>query len=258
MLSTATKVLVVDERREIRAWIADVLLEHAYDVRTAQCGLEALDTMAVWTPDVVVTDIRMARMSGLELMLRIRQAQRAVGIVAMSEMETARDAAVATQLGADRFLLKPFGRAELLTAIESARDVPDRARPRRLAVPPKRRRPATVRSPQPPHRHAPMVADLAAVRPRHGCGDREVVEERRCVALRPQPDHPRVAERLVGRADDRLVVDEALDRVALHEHVQHVPFLRVDVEVRGLDVDACAVDERVDAEVFSTGFQRAT
>ena len=132
----ATKVLVVDDRREVRAWIADALLEHAYDVRTAQCGLEALDQMAVWTPDVVVTDIRMPRMNGLELMLRIRQAQRAIGIVAMSEMETARDAAVATQLGADRFLLKPFGRAELIAAIEGARIVPEPARARPLSVPP--------------------------------------------------------------------------------------------------------------------------
>jgi CheY-like chemotaxis protein len=91
--------------------------------------------MAVWTPDVLVTDIRMARMTGLELMLRVRQAQRAIGIVAMSEMATARDAAVATQLGADRFLLKPLARPELLAAIESARDVPERVRPRQLAVP---------------------------------------------------------------------------------------------------------------------------
>ncbi len=129
MQSTATKVLLVDDRREVRAWIADVLLTHAYDVRTASCGLEALDQMAVWTPDVVVTEIRMPRMNGLELMLRLRQAQRAIGIVAMCEMECAREAAVATQLGADRFLLKPFGRAELLAAIEAARAVPERSRP---------------------------------------------------------------------------------------------------------------------------------
>ncbi|HET6585042.1 MAG TPA: response regulator [Nannocystaceae bacterium] len=135
MQAAATKVLVVDERRDVRAWIADVLLEHAFDVRTAQCGLEALDQMAVWTPDVLVTDIRMARMSGLELMLRVRQAHRAIGIVAMSEMETARDAAVAIQLGADGFLLEPIGRAELLAAIEGARPGPERPRPRPLAVP---------------------------------------------------------------------------------------------------------------------------
>jgi CheY-like chemotaxis protein len=134
--SPATKVLLVDDRREVRAWIADVLLSHAYDVRTAGCGLEALDQMAVWTPDVVVTEIRMPRMNGLELMLRIRQAQRAIGIVAMCEMDGARDAAVATQLGADRFLLKPFGRAELLAAIEAARAVPERSRARALVVPP--------------------------------------------------------------------------------------------------------------------------
>jgi two-component system KDP operon response regulator KdpE len=146
-------VLVVDDRREVRAWIADVLLEHTYDVRTAQCGLEALDTMAVWTPDVVVTDIRMPRMNGLELMLRIRQAQRAIGIVAMSEMESARDAAVATQLGADRFLLKPFGRAELIAAIEAARAVPEPARARPLAVPPPA--PATVSVRTVTHRWTP-------------------------------------------------------------------------------------------------------
>jgi len=164
----------------VRAWIAEVLLEQAYDVRTAQCGLEALDQMAVWTPDVVVTDIRMPRMNGLELMLRIRQAQRAIGIVAMSEMETARDAAVATQLGADRFLLKPFGQAELIHAIEAARAVPEPARARPLTVPP----PAPTTAPVPPitslrtvtHRWSPSPSDTMIVRLpapwRHGGGER--------------------------------------------------------------------------------------
>jgi CheY-like chemotaxis protein len=158
----STKVLVVDDRREVRAWIADVLLENAYDVRTAQCGLEALDQMAVWTPDVVLTDIRMPRMNGLELMLRIRQAQREIGIVAMSEMETARDAAVATQLGADRFLLKPFSRAELLAAIEAARAVPEPARARPLTVPPPA--PPTTSLRTVTHRWTPNPADTMIVR----------------------------------------------------------------------------------------------
>jgi len=136
MIPAGCKVLVVDDRREVRAWIAGVLLEHAADVRTAQCGLEALDQMAVWTPNVLITDIHMPRMNGLELMVRIRQAQRQIGVVAMSEMETARDAAVATQLGADRFLLKPFGRAELLSAIEGVLAMPERARARPRTIPP--------------------------------------------------------------------------------------------------------------------------
>jgi DNA-binding response OmpR family regulator len=102
--------------------------------------------MAAWTPDVVVTEIRMPRMSGLELMLRIRQAQRRIGIVAMCEMESARDAAVATQLGADRFLLKPIARADLVAAIEAARAVPERDRARPLSVPPTSPTPTSLRT----------------------------------------------------------------------------------------------------------------
>ena len=157
-----TKVLVVDDRREVRAWIAEVLLEQAYDVRTAQCGLEALDQMAVWTPDVVLTDIHMPRMNGLELMLRIRQAQRETAIIAMSEMETARDAAVATQLGADRFLLKPFSRGELLAAIEAARALPEPSRARPLTVPPPA--PPTTSLRTVTHRWSPSPSESAIAR----------------------------------------------------------------------------------------------
>src|SRR6478736_3347911 len=114
----AARVLVVEDDQEIAQVLQRSLRLEGYDVRLAGDGLAALDAAAEYVPDLVVLDLGLPKLDGIEVAKRLR-ATDDVPIL----MLTARDALDARvdglDSGADDYLVKPFERQELLARIRA-------------------------------------------------------------------------------------------------------------------------------------------
>ena len=112
------RVLVVDDEPQITRVLRTVLSSHGYDVRTAAEGEAAYAVFGEWKPDLVITDLVMPRMDGVELCRRIR-AGSAVPIIILSVKGEERTKVQALDAGADDYVTKPFGMDELLARVRA-------------------------------------------------------------------------------------------------------------------------------------------
>ncbi|HEX9531125.1 MAG TPA: response regulator transcription factor [Acidimicrobiales bacterium] len=113
------KVLVVDDEPEIRRALRTGLGYNDLDVRAAGSGEEALEVAAAWRPDVVLLDLGLPGMDGFEVLRRLRERGSPAAIIVVSVMPGERDKVRALDLGADDYVTKPFGVAELLARIRA-------------------------------------------------------------------------------------------------------------------------------------------
>ena len=113
------RVLVVDDEPQIRRALRVGLAGRGYDVQLAATGEEALDLAAVAPPSVVILDLMLPGMSGLEVCRALREWSQ-VPIIVLSAKGEERDKVEALDLGADDYLTKPFGMDELLARIRVA------------------------------------------------------------------------------------------------------------------------------------------
>ena len=112
-MSEQRRILVVDDEPQIARVLRRSLTSHGYEVQVASEGEEALATYELWKPDVVLTDISMPNMGGLELCRRLRRLS-AVPIIVLSAKGEERIKVEALDAGADDYVTKPFGMDELL------------------------------------------------------------------------------------------------------------------------------------------------
>src|SRR5687768_14656701 len=113
------KVLVVDDEPQITRVLRTVLTSQGYQVRVAAEGESALANVSEWRPELVITDLYMPRMDGIELCRRIR-AVSAVPIIVLSVKGEERTKVEALDSGADDYVTKPFGIDELLARVRAA------------------------------------------------------------------------------------------------------------------------------------------
>jgi two-component system KDP operon response regulator KdpE len=113
------RILVVDDEPQLTRVLRTGLKSHSYDVRTAADGLSGLETFNDWHPDLVITDLAMPNMNGLELCRKIR-AVSPVPIIVLSAKGEEKTKVEALDIGADDFVTKPFGIDELLARIRAA------------------------------------------------------------------------------------------------------------------------------------------
>ena len=118
-MSDPKKVLVVDDEPQITRVLRHSLSAHRYDVRTAADGLSALDTFRDWHPDLIITDLQMPEMDGIELCREIRKTS-TLPIIVLSVKGEERTKVAALDAGADDYVLKPFGIDELLARVRAA------------------------------------------------------------------------------------------------------------------------------------------
>ena len=119
--------MVVDDDARVRETLVDLLRDAGYDVQSASDGSKALSLFSEWSPDIVLTDMFMPVMDGLELIMAIRRLSDTVGIIAMSgvwQRSGVMDQAVA--LGAAVALLKPIDFKLLCETVESVARRPKR------------------------------------------------------------------------------------------------------------------------------------
>ena len=114
-----SRVLVVDDEPQITRVLRTVLTSQGYQVRTAGEGESALSSFNEWRPELVITDLYMPRMDGVELCRRIRAVSN-VPIIVLSVKGEERTKVEALDSGADDYVTKPFGIDELMARVRAA------------------------------------------------------------------------------------------------------------------------------------------
>jgi len=113
------RILVVDDESQLTRVLRTGLKSRGYDVRAAADGLSGFETFTDWHPDLVITDLAMPVMDGLELCRRLR-AISPVPIIVLSAKGEEKTKVEALDLGADDYITKPFGIDELLARVRAA------------------------------------------------------------------------------------------------------------------------------------------
>jgi two-component system, OmpR family, KDP operon response regulator KdpE len=117
-MSQGARILVVDDEPQIRRSLQVNLEGKGYAVYTADGAEQAFQAIMNRTPDVIIVDLLMPGIDGIELTRRIRQ-QLAVPIIVLSAIGDERKKVEALELGADDYVTKPFSMEELLARIKS-------------------------------------------------------------------------------------------------------------------------------------------
>ena len=112
------RILVVDDEPQITRVLRTSLTSQGYDIRAANDGETALEIMKDWTPDLVITDLSMPNMDGLELCRRLRPATK-IPIIVLSVRGEEKTKVQALDAGADDYVTKPFGIEELLARVRA-------------------------------------------------------------------------------------------------------------------------------------------
>lgn len=113
------RVLVVDDEPQITRVLKTVLTSQGYEVQTAAEGESALTIFREWSPELVITDLAMPHMDGLELCRRIREVS-GVPIIVLSVRGEELTKVDALDSGADDYVTKPFGTDELMARVRAA------------------------------------------------------------------------------------------------------------------------------------------
>jgi len=115
-----SSILIVDDDSRLRQSFDKLLHEEGYEVRTAPSGEAGLEAIKQKIPDLVIMDVRMPGMSGIEAFQAMRKIDPKLPVIVMTAFGTTETAIEAIKLGAFDYLLKPFDIPDILTLIEQA------------------------------------------------------------------------------------------------------------------------------------------
>ena len=133
------KILVIEDEKSISYLLGTVLTANGYDVIKAYTGTEACEMLDAYCPDLILLDLGLPDMDGVDIIRRVRSRGTAP-IVVVSARTRERDKIEALDLGADDYITKPFGGADPCRAAAhqepggGAKLCPDRSIPRRSAA----------------------------------------------------------------------------------------------------------------------------
>ena len=116
------RILIVDDQKDMRALLRDLLVAEGYLLKEAENGEEALVQFEAWGPDLVLMDMRMPVMNGHEAIKRIKETERGrrTPVIAVTAGAFEEDRKTAMETGADGFISKPFRLREVLDALHQA------------------------------------------------------------------------------------------------------------------------------------------
>lgn len=124
-MAERSRILIVDDETQITRVLRTTLSSNGYEVKTAADGESGLNAAVDWLPDLIVTDLSMPKMNGIELCRAVRERSQ-VPIIVLSVREEEKSKIDALDAGADDYVTKPFSVNELLARV--------RANLRRVAV----------------------------------------------------------------------------------------------------------------------------
>lgn len=113
------RILIVDDEPQLGRVMRTGLTSHGFEVRVAADGEAGLDVLHDWRPDLVITDLAMPNMGGLEFCRRLRLISH-VPLIVLSVKNEERTKVEALDAGADDYITKPFGMNELVARIRAA------------------------------------------------------------------------------------------------------------------------------------------
>jgi CheY-like chemotaxis protein len=114
------KVLIVDDSLSVRSSLSQLMSDGGYQVVTARDGLEAVNMLETEVPDVVLTDLEMPRMNGLDLVGYIRNSSQwnPLPVVMITSRTMAKHREQAEQAGVNSYITKPFTEDEVLASVD--------------------------------------------------------------------------------------------------------------------------------------------
>lgn len=113
-------VLIIDDSRSFRQYIAELLTAKGYDVKEAANGLEGLACIRTYDPDIVLLDVEMPILDGLGVLEQIDPEDRLYSVIMLSSMNSLEARVCALERGADDYITKPCEEDELLSRVKAA------------------------------------------------------------------------------------------------------------------------------------------
>jgi two-component system, OmpR family, phosphate regulon response regulator PhoB len=223
----ASRVLIVEDERDIRDLVVLHLRRDGYEVTSAGSGEEALAQVRQSPPDLIVLDLMLPAMSGLEVCRRLRQepATATLPILMLTAKADEVDRVVGLELGADDYVVKPFSPKELLARVR-----------------------AVLRRSRPGPNVAPMAFGALTIDP----GTHRVFVAGAPVALTPKEFD--LLRALAGARGRVLSREFLLDRVWGYSRADEIESRTVDVHVRRLRVKLGSEGRRI-LTVKSVGYR---
>ncbi|HWC19577.1 MAG TPA: sigma-54 dependent transcriptional regulator, partial [Terriglobales bacterium] len=114
------KVLIVEDEENARTGLAELVSSWGYRTETAKDGLEAIDKVMTWGPGIVVTDLKMPRMDGLELLQRLADQPEQMAVVVLTAQGSIDSAVDAMKMGAYDYIQKPVDPTRLRSILQNA------------------------------------------------------------------------------------------------------------------------------------------
>lgn len=117
----AKKILIVDDEEDVVELVQVLLITEGYEVITGKNGLEALEIIKIENPDLIILDIMMPEMDGVEVCKRLRKLDKMenIPIVMFSAKLSAVDKKESFDAGADGFITKPFNTKGFIASIKT-------------------------------------------------------------------------------------------------------------------------------------------
>ncbi len=114
-------IMVVDDERELVAVVRKMLEEKGFNVRCAYDGTQVFDFLKKQKPDLVILDVMMPQMDGLEVLTRLKgnPATSSIPVILLTEKADDEDVMVGYKMGADFYIPKPFTKNQLLDGVNS-------------------------------------------------------------------------------------------------------------------------------------------
>src|SRR6201987_4434701 len=114
------KVLIVEDEENERTGLAELISSWGYTADTARDGQEGHEKIGAWSPTIVITDLKMPRMSGLELLEKIAADTRTIAVIVVTAQGTIDSAVQAMRMGAYDYITKPIDTNRLRTILFNA------------------------------------------------------------------------------------------------------------------------------------------
>ena len=114
------KVLIVEDEENARTGLAELVSAWGYRTETARDGLDALDKVIAWSPAIIVTDLKMPRMDGLELLERLADQPQQMAVVVLTAQGSIDSAVDAMKMGAYDYIQKPVDPTRLRAILQNA------------------------------------------------------------------------------------------------------------------------------------------
>src|SRR6266545_1333039 len=114
------KVLIVEDEENERSGLAELVSSWGYSAQTARDGQEGHEKVAAWSPSIVITDLKMPRMGGMELLERVAGDSQTIAVIVVTAQGTIDSAVQAMRMGAYDYITKPIDTSRLRTILQNA------------------------------------------------------------------------------------------------------------------------------------------